>query len=60
MEEFLEFDGKTETLKSINLDDLSIEELKEYIVDLKKEIQRVNLEVDKKNKVKLKAEKIFK
>ena len=49
IDEYLEFEKDTKNLKSLNLDNLSINELKEYIYQLKKEFDRVNLEVKKKN-----------
>ena len=39
MDDYLEFENDTKALKSINLDDFSIEELKKYIEQLKKEKQ---------------------
>ena len=60
MEDFLEFEKETKELKSINLDDFSVEDLKEYIIQLKNEIERVNLELEKKIKIKKDAEKYFK
>ena len=41
MDDFLEFEKDTKLLKSINLDDFSIEDLREYIEQLKREIVRV-------------------
>ena len=41
MDDFLEFDSEKKTIKSINLDDFSIEDLEEYIKDLKCEIKKV-------------------
>ena len=60
MEDFLEFEKETKELKSINLDDFSVEDLKEYLIQLKNEIERVNLELEKKIKIKKDAEKYFK
>ena len=60
IDEYLEFEKDTKNLKSINLDNLSINELKEYIDQLKKEVDRVNLEVQKKIKLQSKADNIFK
>ena len=60
IDEYLEFEKDTKNLKSLNLDNLSINELKEYIDQLKKEVDRVNLEVQKKIKLQSKADKIFK
>lgn len=60
IDEYLEFEKDTKNLKSLNIDNLSINELKEYIDQLKKEVDRVNLEVQKKIKLQSKADKIFK
>ena len=60
IDEYLEFEKDTKNLKSLNLDNLSINELKEYIDQLKKEVDRVNLEVQKKIKLQSKADNIFK
>ena len=43
MDDFLEFEKDTKALKSINLDDFSIEDLENYIEQLKKEINRVSV-----------------
>ena len=59
MNEFLEFDNETKSVKSINLDDLSIEDLKEYINELDQEIKRVKIEIEKKHKLQQKAQKFF-
>ena len=60
MDDYLEFEKDTKAIKSINLDDFSLEDLKEYIEQLEKEIKRVNQEVKKKLKLQLEAEKYFK
>ncbi|MBI04655.1 MAG: DUF1192 domain-containing protein [Pelagibacteraceae bacterium] len=60
MNEVLEIDEKTKSVNRLNLDDLSVEELKIYIENLKNEIHRVNEEIIKKNKVKSDAQKFFK
>ena len=60
MSDFLEFDKDTKTLKSINLDDFSVEDLNEYMDELTKEISRVKKEIHKKNELKTDAEKFFK
>jgi uncharacterized small protein (DUF1192 family) len=60
MDDFLEFEKDTKALKSINLDDFSIEDLENYIEQLKKEINRVDNELDQKMKLQEDAEKIFK
>ena len=43
MDDFFEVDEKKKTVKSINLDDFSIEDLEKYKTELNKEIVRVNL-----------------
>ena len=60
MTDYLEFEQENKALKSINLDDISLEELNEYIVDLKNEIERVKAEIVKKTDSKTEAEKFFK
>ena len=59
MSDFLEFEKDTKTLKSINLDDFSVEDLKEYISELTKELIRVRKEMKKKAKVQSEAKKLF-
>tara|TARA_B100000575_G_C22891237_1_gene518674 strand:+ start:452 stop:634 length:183 start_codon:yes stop_codon:yes gene_type:complete len=59
MDDFFEVDEKKKTVKSINLDDFSIEDLDKYKTELNKEIVRVNLEIEKKSKLKSTAEKYF-
>ena len=60
MSNFMEFDEEKKTLKSINLDDFSIENLEEYILTLTIEINRSQEEVKKRLKTKEEAEKFFK
>ena len=60
MTDYLEFEQENKALKSINLDDFSVEELSDYIVDLKNEIERVKAEIVKKTDSKTEAEKFFK
>ena len=60
MDDYLEFEKDTKLLKSINLDDFSIEDLREYIEQLKREIVRVKSELEKKQKTQIDAEKYFK
>ena len=55
MDDYLEIEKDTKTLKSINLDDFSIEDLKEYIEQLEKEIERVKNELEKKLKSQIEA-----
>ena len=60
MTDFFEIDEKNKTIKSLNLDDLSIEDLKRYIDELLDEIERVKLELSKKQNSKESAERFFK
>ncbi len=60
MTEFFEVDEKQKTVKILNLDDFSVEDLQNYISDLQTEILRVQDEIKKKENLKLNAEKFFK
>ena len=60
MTDFFEIDDKQKTVKILNLDDFSIEDLKNYVSELKTEILRVKDEIKKKENSKLNAEKFFK
>ena len=60
MSDFLEIDEKKKTIKKLNLGDLSIENLKEYILELEKEIMRIKAEIDLKKSSISEAEKYFK
>ena len=60
MNEFLEYEESKKTIKSLNLDDFSVEDLDKYISELKDEIKRVNMEKVKKKKLISEAENIFK
>ena len=60
MNEFLEYEENKKSIKSLNLDDFSVEDLDKYISELKDEIERVNLEKTKKKKLISEAENIFK
>ena len=60
MNEFLEYEESKKTFKSLNLDDFSVEDLDNYILELKNEIDRVNIEKVKKKKLISDAENIFK
>ena len=60
MTDFFEVDEKQKTVKKLNLDDFSIEDLQNYISELENEILRVKDEVIKKENLKLNAEKYFK
>ena len=59
MSEFLEYEQNNKTIKSLNLDDFSVEDLEKYISELKGEIDRVNIEKLKKKKLISEAENIF-
>ena len=60
MTDFFEVDEKQQTVKILNLDDFSVEDLQNYISELQTEIVRVQDEVKKKENLKLNAEKFFK
>ena len=60
MDDFLEIDEKKKTINLLNLDDFSVEDLNKYISELNKEILRVREEINKKNKLKKEAQKLFK
>ena len=60
MNEFLEYEESKKSIKSLNLDDFSIEDLDKYTSELNDEIDRVNLEKVKKKKLISEAESIFK
>ncbi len=60
MTDFLEIDEKQKTVKILNLDDFSVEDLEKYIFELQTEILRVEDEIKKKKNLKLNAEKFFK
>ena len=60
MTDFFEVDEKQKTVKILNLDDFSVEDLQNYISELQTEILRVQDEIKNKEDSKLKAEKFFK
>ena len=60
MNEFLEYEERKKSIKSLNLDAFSIEDLDKYISELKDEIDRVNMERIKKKNLISEAENIFK
>ena len=60
MDDFLEFDDKKKSVKSINLDDFSVEDLRKYIKELENEKKRAELEIKKKNNLLEEAKKFFK
>ena len=60
MDDFLEFDDEKKSVKSINLDDFSVEDLRKYIKELENEKKRAELEIKKKNNLLEEAKKFFK
>ena len=60
MNDLLEFDDKKRSIKSLNLDDFSVEDLLDYLDELKKELNRVEIEIVKKKKLQEEAQKFFK
>jgi len=60
MTDFLEINEKEKTVKSLNLEDLSIENLKQYIFELQEEIKRVKEEINLKESSINEAKKYFK
>ena len=60
MIDFFEVDEKQKTVKILNLDDFSVEDLQKYISELQTEILRVQDEIKRKENLKLNAEKFFK
>ncbi len=60
MSSFLEFEEDHKTIKSINLDNFSIEDLEEYIDGLKLEVNKAEEEIKKRIKTKEEAQKFFK
>tara|TARA_X000000368_G_C22561774_1_gene506776 strand:- start:217 stop:399 length:183 start_codon:yes stop_codon:yes gene_type:complete len=60
MNEFLEYEENKKSIKSLNLDDFSVEDLDKYTFELNCEIDRVNMEKVKKKKLISEAENIFK
>jgi len=60
MNEFLEYEESKKSIKSLNLDDFSIEDLDKYTSELKDEIERVKMEKVKKKNLIITAENIFK
>ena len=60
MVDFIEIEENKKTIKKLNLEDLSVEDLDKYIDELKEEIERVKIEFKKKSDSKEDAEKFFK
>ena len=52
MTDFFEVDEKQKTVKILNLDDFSVEDLQNYISELQTEILRVQDEIKKEGKFK--------
>ncbi len=59
MTDFFEIDENKKTIKTLNLDDFSVEDLKKYLNELKDEIDRVTKEMEKKDRFKKNAENYF-
>ena len=60
MNEFLEYEENKKSIKALNRDDFSVEDLDKYILELKDEIERANMEKVKKKNLISEAESIFK
>ncbi len=60
MNDFLEFEEIKKAVKSLNLDDFSVEDLNKYISELENEIFRAKEEIQKKTKLITEAQKFFK
>ena len=60
MKDFFEIDETNKTINILNLDDLSIEDLRKYLSELQQEVERVNLEMRRKDSFKKNAEEFFK
>ncbi len=60
MNEFLEYDDTKKSIKTLNLDDFSIEDLNNYTTELKREIERVEKEILAKSSLINEAQKFFK
>ena len=60
MSEFLEYEETEKYIKTLNLDDFSVEDLNNYIKELKKEIDKVEKEIQKKSNLLKDAQNYFK
>ena len=60
MSNFIEFDENTKAIKSISLEDFSVEDLEDYILNLVNEQERAKEEIKKRLKTKEEAQKFFK
>ncbi len=59
MTEFLEYNDVKRSIKNLNLDDFSLEDLEKYITELNEEILRVQQEIEKKSLHLIEAKKLF-
>ena len=59
MNEFLEIDELKKTINTLNLDDFSIDDLNIYIIELEKEILRVQDEIQKNGLLKTRLKNIL-
>ena len=59
MSEYLEYYDFKKSLKNLNLDDFSLEDLEKYITELNNEILRVKQEIEKKSLHLTEAKKFF-
>tara|TARA_B100001769_G_C21729540_1_gene400918 strand:+ start:258 stop:440 length:183 start_codon:yes stop_codon:yes gene_type:complete len=60
MTDFFEIDEKTKTVKILNLEDFSVEDLENYLVELHKEVERTKRELKRKVDFKKNAQNLFK
>jgi len=60
MNEFLDYEIEKKTIKTLNLEDFSIEDLNKYIIELKNEIKRVDTEIIRKKELLINAQDYFK
>ena len=60
MSTFIEFDENTKAIKSISLEDFSVEDLEDYILNLVNEQERAKEEIKNMLKTKEEAQKFFK
>ena len=60
MNELLEYEESKKSIKSLNLDNFSVEDLDKYTSELNNEIDRVKKEKIKKKKLIIEAENVFK
>ena len=60
MSNFIEFNENNKAIKSISLEDFSVEDLEEYILNLVNEQERAKEEIKKRLKTKEEAQKFFK